>query len=434
MTEPENLSKIVDVIQYSKEALELFLEDPKLMGNKSAVARFLHHREALEGYITLDSFRTRLAVEIMRQLADVETIEENVKLAKAKQKYQDTNRIERKAFRSEARIENAVAAFAEQLVIQHKKYAEHLKTINIEPLKKSKGKSGIGIIQFSDPHFNEMIDLPHNKYDFDIGSRRAKLHVDKSMRHFEAEGVKEVVLMITGDLLNSDRRLDELLNQCTNRSKAAILVQHILTQMILDIRNRGYKVTVVSVLGNESRVNKEMTFSDMGLSDNYDFTIVASVKNTLEFAEIKGIKWGSIDKVETVVQIDGLNWLVAHDVSRYTSNQHKNQSAVGRYSQNGIKIDYTIGGHIHYTNVGINFARSSSLAGSNSFNEMALNLSSRAQQMCYIAKEGYVQPTVIDVQNVEDVKGYNIVNELAEYNTKSISKLHVGETIFKVVI
>ena len=66
MTEPENLSKIVDVIQYSKEALELFLEDPKLMGNKSAVARFLHHREALEGYITLDSFRTRLAVEIMR--------------------------------------------------------------------------------------------------------------------------------------------------------------------------------------------------------------------------------------------------------------------------------------------------------------------------------------------------------------------------------
>ena len=33
------------------------------------------------------------------------------------------------------------------------------------------------------------------------------------------------------------------------------------------------EVDIVSVLGNESRVKQEMTFSNEAFSDNYDFTI-----------------------------------------------------------------------------------------------------------------------------------------------------------------
>ena len=87
--------------------------------------------------------------------------------------------------------------------------------------------------------------------------------------------------------MNSDRRLDELLNAATNRSKASLLMQHLLTQAILEVRNAGYDVTIVSVLGNESRIGKEMPFSKEGLSDNYDFNIMASIKQKFEFANIQ---------------------------------------------------------------------------------------------------------------------------------------------------
>lgn len=46
---------------------------------------------------------------------DVELITENVKYKKQTQKFQDTNRIERKAFRENARIENAVEEYAREI-------------------------------------------------------------------------------------------------------------------------------------------------------------------------------------------------------------------------------------------------------------------------------------------------------------------------------
>ena len=46
---------------------------------------------------------------------DRETLQFNVRLAKARQAQADINRIERKAFREHARIENAVAAYTREL-------------------------------------------------------------------------------------------------------------------------------------------------------------------------------------------------------------------------------------------------------------------------------------------------------------------------------
>ena len=92
---------------------------------------------------------------------DVEIIQSNVKLAKQKQSIQDLNRIERKTFREYARVENAIA-----------EYTKHLKEIfdkyKLNTLTKSHKQTtkAVGVIQFSDVHFNELVDLQHNKYDF----------------------------------------------------------------------------------------------------------------------------------------------------------------------------------------------------------------------------------------------------------------------------
>ena len=96
----------IDYQDYIEEALELFLNDTELEGNRRAVATFLHHKHSLEEYTSLSNFTRQISYLLSRKVADREVITENVRLAKQKQKNQDTNRIERKSFREHARLEN----------------------------------------------------------------------------------------------------------------------------------------------------------------------------------------------------------------------------------------------------------------------------------------------------------------------------------------
>ena len=424
----------IDYRDYVEEAMDLYDNDPELTGNRTAVAKWLHHRDCLEETVSINAFRIGINYHINRKIANSEIILENVKLAKGKQSQQDKNRIERKAFREYAREENAVAALGTALLEQHKKFSKHLKTLHISPLIKNSLRRGVGVVQITDLHGNELIDLPHNKYDFEILAKRLKYYINECLFYFRAKKVEKICLLVTGDLLNSDRRLDELLNQATNRAKASLLMEHLLTQAILELRNTGLPLTIVSVLGNESRMGKEMTFSKYGLSDNYDFVIMANIKKTFEFAKIKGITWGTIDQVEETITIDGLKWLIAHDLSRFTDTQQKNQSAIGRYSLQGEQIDYMAAGHIHATKIGGNSSRSSSMTGSNSFNEIALNLAGKAQHNLFICQDKKITPIVVDLQNVDGVSGYHIIEELEAYNAKSVGKLHTKRTVFEIVV
>lgn len=370
--------------------------------------------------------------EIIRDYGfDKEIVSENVRLSKKVQKAQDNNRIQNKSFREYARVENAVEEYARAILETNRKFGKDLNKINIKPCKTSKG--GTGVIQITDTHGNELIDLPHNKYDFNILSKRLKKHITESLNYFKYRGVSKVLIAFTGDLLNSDRRLDELLNASTNRSKAAVMMVHLFKQAILEVASL-YPVSIVSVLGNESRVNKEMTFSNEALSDNYDFTIIAQLEQIFAFSNVQNVKFLGHDKLKEVVDFGKQKWLISHNINGTVDNQVKTQSEIGMYSLMGHNIDFSIGGHIHATRITDFSARSASMAGSNTYNENALGLIGRASHNCYVVDgtERYIQ--VNDLQNVSEVKGYEIVKALEAYNAKSNSKLKIEKTIMSIVI
>lgn len=415
-----------------EEALHLFENDSQLKGDRANIARFLKHKYAIEK--SENAIRKAIASRLVNHYADKEIIEQNVRFKKQKQKAQDNNRIANKSFREHARLENALEEFAKAQLEEYKKIGEKLSKIELKPIHKRIGVKGVGVMQITDLHGNELVNLPHNKYDFEVMAKRLKLYVDECMSIFKAKGIERVAMFFTGDLLNSDRRLDELLCASTNRAKATSLMRHILTQLILDVRNQGYDITIISVMGNESRAGKEMPFSDIGLSDNYDFMIMDGIRQTLNFSNIDGITWGEIDKVESIVNVDGNDWLLSHDVSKMTSQQQKTQSGIGRQSLNGNKIRFIIGGHIHATQITDISARSASLVGANSYSEHALNLAGRAAQNYYVCQNGRINTTVVDLQDIEGVEGYEVIEELKAYNAKSVSKLNTPKTIFKVVV
>lgn len=423
---------MVNYDDYFEEFLYLIENDENLLGDKLGTSRFLKHKYNIpktENAISM-AFKSRLN----NYYADKEIVEQNVRLSKQKQKAQDYNRIANKSFREHARLENALEEFAKSQLEVYKEHAKELKKIKLKPLINNSTKSGVGVMQITDLHGNELVDLPHNKYDFNIMAKRLKFYVNQCIEDFKLKNYEKVAMLFTGDLLNSDRRLDELLNASTNRAKATSLMRYILTQAILDVRNAGFEITIVSVLGNESRVGKEMPFSNEGLSDNYDFMIMDGIKQMFELSKIKGIKFKGLDKVEEIIEIDGKNWLISHNISRMVDSQKNAQSGIGRQSLNGNNISFMIGGHIHATNVGDFYSRSASMVGANSYSENALNLAGKAAQNYYLCRNGRINTMVVDLQDVDDIEGYEVISQLEAYNAKSVSKLEILKTVFKVVI
>jgi len=368
------------------------------------------------------SLRHRIKDIIQYEIADKEVIEENLKLAKRSQKQADLNRIKNKAFREHSRLENALVEYNKALIDLLK--AESLKTTIKQ--HKSKGKQAI-IVQIADTHFNELVSLKNNKYDFEVASKRLQKFAHHIKEYASFYNVNEIFIAITGDLLNSDRRLDEKLSLSTNRAKSTFLGVHLLKHFILDL-NSIANVSVGCVSGNESRAY-ELGWVDMVATDNYDFTIFEILRMLLP--DINFITSGGL---ELVVEVNGHNCLLIHGHQLGNMQNDKIAKVISKYARNGIILDFMMCGHLHETKITDMFARSSSLVGANAYSENALLLSSRAAQNIYIMKDNERHDIRIDLQHTKGFKGYAINKELSAYNAKSLDKTHKKQTVFKIVI
>lgn len=365
--------------------------------------------------------------------ADQEIIAENVKYKKQAQRYADLNKVERKAFRESARVENAVETFAQAI-------SENLKLATKswgKPPKATKIKQkGIGLIHLSDLHCNERVDLPQNKYDFNICGDRVRHHIRKSMAWFKANGINSVCLAMTADMMNSDRRLDELQANADNRSRAVIGIIDILIQAIRELRENGFGVTVTWVNGNESRVPKDRGWQEKVASDTYDEVIGRALQLTFHHYKDKGVQVVEpIDPNETIMCLAGHNVLMLHGDSRIGGNADGAvQSITGKYARRGITIDFTIFGHIHAAQIGDYHARSGSTVGDNAYSDKALNIAGKPSQNVHIFfEDGSVDSCKIDLSAAPE-EGYRTHHEFETYNTKSKSKAMPSETIFQVVV
>ncbi len=404
-------------LQYKDEILELFDNG----ANYIEISAYLIDTYRLD--VSVDTLRKKIREVVHYLIADKDIIEYNIRLAKQKQKFQDLNRIERKAFREDSRQENALIEYNSEIIKLLKR--ESLKT----KLSKKKHNSEAAIVcQLADLHLNELVELESNKYDFDIASKRLQKYAYKVKEYVKFHKANKVLIAITGDLINSDRRLDEKLSMATNRAKATFLGVHLLKYFILDI-NEIAEVQVCCVTGNESRVNFELGFVDMVASDNYDFSIFEMLR--LLLPDINFLRG---DALELVVEINGKNMLVIHGHQLGKMDTNQVGKVISKYSAKGVIIDFIICGHLHETMIRDNIARSASLVGSNAYSENALNLAGTAAQNIYCFTDDGRHDIRIDLQETDGWDGYNIKEELFAYNAKSAQKTHKKETIFKIII
>lgn len=364
------------------------------------------------------------AKEKLEAHADSELVDENLRLGAAKQRLMDSNRIERKAWREHIRLENAIRALSDQLwaTLLDGGYAFHRPPESPLPDECNHGDP-VGVIQFSDIHINEIVrGLTGNAFDIDIAARRIRKHVLRSMSLFQGQGVKHVVIAFTGDILNSDLRLDELLNAAAPRANAVLLAVDIFQQAIQEVASK-YRVTVASITGNESRLGEHIHWDDFLALDSFDITIHNMLKRL--FKDYEGVTFSAItNPLEQVVSINGFNLLLVHGHGHkgLARNPESEVSHIkSRYASHGVNIDYVICGHIHSAYVSDMFSRSSGLPGSNAYSDRALNLNGKASQNAYVIwADKSIDAYKIDLQAYADVEpyAYDKTLEVSDRNSK----------------
>ena len=383
-------------------------------GDEIACAHFGLPQETITRY-------KRQYKQFIRDDKDAEVPEERlVDLAAKAQKANDINAVIRKENRESYRLYNVLDAT----------YQEYINLLSECPLAKfdiitipAKESSKIGILHASDLHLNEIIDPREsngNCYDFTVASKRLQKYVAESKTIFNAMGVTQVYLFLTGDIINSDRRLSEKLVSATSQVRASLLATYLIQQVIIDLAN-DYTVSVASVAGNESRISQDdMDSCDILSSNNWDYAIYNNLRMLFSGKSIEFID--SINNMQQVVTLDnGFNALLIH--GNYLKGAISDKQIgvlLQQYAYKGIPIHGVFCGHIHSASVGDIVSRASSLCGGNSYSTNDLQFVSRASQNIYIVNKdkGY-HGIKIDLQNADEYKGYNIIEELERYNVRN---------------
>ena len=291
------------------------------------------------------------------------------------------------------------------------------------------------LVQLSDLHINELTnEFRNTNYDINIASKRLKKFANIVKQEIQNKHIRKVVIAMTGDLCNSDSILSKQQNNATDKATSIILATKLINQFILDIKQNCYNVVIVGVAGNEGRLtNMSEFYTDENLIVNSPDCIIFNFLEML-LNDIDGIKFLNGRNSEQVVNINGNNILFTHGVLFGKGDMGKAvQQTIARYSDKGINIRYTVSGHLHSTKLSNFFMRSASLVGNNAYATTTLNLNSRASQnIAYISKNGDINPMAIDLENVDNVVGYDISNELKKFNVKSATKGTYSDVIQSV--
>ena len=369
-----------------------------------------------------NQLRSYIKSEVTALEPDLELLTETVRLAKGNQKLQDIQRIERKSFREHARIENACAAYNEALLQELSAIGASLSGCprRTGPLDTD---SAALVIHLSDNHFNELVNLPTNRFDFTVAAKRLQLLAAKAKRFGKAYGVEKCVVFFGGDLMNSDRRLDELLAMSTNRARATLLAVHLYKQFLMDLRE-DFFVDCFGVTGNESRAKENLGWVDVVATDSYDYTIYNMLLSIFDAVEDKGMRFYPMEANEVVFQLHNQTFLGVHGHQVNATDQKKCQAIIGKYAAKGINISHILCGHIHATVISDYVSRNASLVGSNAYSEEALGFVSKAAQNIHLVTPQGLDGIKCDLQCVDGVEGYEVLDKLAEYNARSADKAH----------
>ena len=354
----------------------------------------------------------------LKRIADETSLEDMSdkslsKLQKQKQNAQDTARITNKILREKNREDSVIE-------VLNDKFVQIFSTIDL-PVKIEHEFPGDRydaqriIVNLSDFHAQEEIKEDFNQFNFFVLAQRLEKLADHALELAEMSKAVEIIVIATGDLINSDRRKAEVMVNATNRTRASILCATLIEQFILSLYSE-YPVRVAFVCGNESRVDKDHGHEDALISDNFDFSVYNMLKMMLRHTDIL---FEDGRGSEQVIEVGKKSFLALHgDASSFGQDPRKGVTdKIAQYAMRGILIDYVIFGHLHGSMITDKFARCGSLCGGNAYSTYQLGFSTEAAQNVFIVGDD-IMGVRISLQNASDYVGYEVDQSIIGYEPK----------------
>ena len=295
----------------------------------------------------------------------------------------------------------------------------------------------IGIIQLSDLHMNTLVSKNMNngnEYNFDIANKRCRKYADECIKLFKSQNVTNVVILMTGDFISSNRRRDEKLAQSTSLGIASVICTYILEQFIIDVA-KYFNVEVRGCVGNESRVEEslEMGNNPLSVTDNYDYNIMSMLKMIFRNTEVK-IQLPH-NPIEEFVQIKNndkyFNLLLVHGNFLPKISESCCDELKAKYVHHNIDLNLIAFGHIHHPIHYQGISACGCMIGNNDYSS-SRGFSTNATQTCYIVdKNNSYWAIDIDLNDVSGIEGYNIDDDISCYGefvhefSKSASSINI---------
>lgn len=315
-------------------------------------------------------------------------LKSNQQLRKQLQTTRDTLNVLRAEQRHLYRFDEIMSDIKQNMIDVAKSYTETNPVPNIVNTEDYTG--AVFIAGLSDLHFNQIVDLPHNKYNFNIAKTRLTKLFSKYINEIQCRTIKRVIIIMTGDMCNLSKLKEQYLtNELPSRMEATIKGFEILSEQVDRLLNLGLKVEFAGTIGNEARNDM---FEKLGnvesvTKDNFDYML---------FQQLKA-RYGNVckfhnegDSLEFVLEIKGKNILLTHGDKLSHGNLVKEVAKIrDKYMNNyRIFIDYIILGHLHSYQNGDGYCRSSSIVGSGEYSYNGLHISGNdISQACHIVTD-----------------------------------------------
>jgi hypothetical protein len=389
--------------------------------NREEYKKFL---EATGSNCNYSSYKRRLYENyeeiVITSVENEGVISENiVKLQANKQALQDKNTVVNKINREQNRLYNHLRELYQGYIDIMSNNKLDLNKFKLKS-EKIKNNKNWGIIHFSDFHANKKIEKKenvNNEYNFTIMSRRLKKFVSEAIFHFKSNNVENVFVMMTGDLISSDYRMNQKLNRVTNQIKASLLTTYILQQAIMEL-NQYFGLKIACVIGNEARVQDDELYSDELLaSNNYDYLIYNNLRLWLKDTNIEFDTSGS--PIEKCQKLGNFNLIMLHGHTLSNSRDMSKgvKDVLTKYAVKGIQVHGIFSGHVHSCIIGDIFSRSSSMIGEDSYSSNDLHVfDGRPSQNIYIINSDNSYTGIkIDLVDISTYIGYDVKSELEVY-------------------
>lgn len=376
-------------------------------------------RDEFWDYINTSDIRLVYSTGVTtKDINSEEFTEEITKLRKEKLRSSDKLRFERNMFNKDLRRINELEDLNRELIEGLKK----LKPVIVENnnvVLDNINNDDVLVAHCGDLHLGEISsEFRDTGFDMEIASKRLKKYADYIKSEIKQKNIKKVVIMCGGDICNNVTLMSKRLLQTSNRAVTTIMAVVLFQHFILDIYSICPNITFAGVGNNESRYDEDY-FEDEYLITNCADYVVYNMLELL-FKDYKSIKFLNGRNCEKVVSINKNNFLLTHGVTFGKGDVEKSvQQAISRYAVKGVDIRYVLLSHIHCARNSSYFSRHGSLCGGNAYSNSTLNLQTRASQnILIVSKNGDVQSTALDLENIDNINGYNIKKEIDKFGLK----------------